>query len=118
MRLIFRSVVTGGLALAMVVLGFTGTAAAATKGIFLTNGVAIRTCPKTSCTAVGQGQKLQSFEAKCWKRGTTVSGVNVWLLGKNLATGVVGHTSAVYVGATGNGQPGESDRWRYYVPQC
>lgn len=105
------SLAFGGLALA-------GTAEAATPGYYNTNGVAIRTCATTSCTAVGRGQYGQNVDVDCWTDGLSVGGTTVWVRGRNLATGVYGYSAAVYVQSLGNGTPGSGDRWRYYVPHC
>lgn len=99
-------------------IAFAGTAHAATNGFFTTSGVAIRTCSYVSCTAVGQGQRLQTFRVDCWAYGTNVDGINVWVRGRNAETGVYGYSSARYVQSAGNGTPGPGDRWRYYVPRC
>ncbi|GHH91218.1 hypothetical protein GCM10017779_16750 [Streptomyces capillispiralis] len=118
MRNVLRATVVAGATLALGGMTLAGTAQAATAGFFLGDGVNIRSCAYTSCTVVGQGQRLQTFNVDCWTDGTSVSGSTVWVRGRNAATGVYGYASAVYVNSSGNGTPGSGDRWRYYAPHC
>ncbi|MFD1830713.1 MULTISPECIES: hypothetical protein [Streptomyces] len=113
-----RAAVVGTATLAFGALALTGTAQAATNGFFLADGVNIRSCAYTSCTIVGQGQRLQTFQVDCWTDGTSVNGTTVWVRGRNATTGVYGYASAAYVNSSGNGTPGSGDRWRLYVPHC
>src|SRR5690242_12191704 len=97
-----RASVIGATSLAFGGVALAGTAQAATPGFFNADGVAIRTCATTSCTIVGRGYRLQTFDVDCWTDGTSVGGSTVWVRGRNGATGVYGYSAAVYVQSGGN----------------
>lgn len=67
------------------------------SGDYRVSGVYIRTCPYTSCTALGLGYPGQGARIDCFRSGTSVGGNNLWLHHRNVTTGVLGYSADYYM---------------------
>ncbi len=77
----------------------TGTANASvgSLGGYGANGVNIRTCANTSCTAVGAGYPGQQACLFYYVVGQTINGNRYWWFHENFSTQVKGYSSAAYL---------------------
>lgn len=67
------------------------------SGDYRVSGVYIRSCPYTSCTALGLGYPGQGARIDCFRSGTSVNGNNLWLHHRNVTTGVLGYSADYYM---------------------
>jgi hypothetical protein len=67
------------------------------SGDYRVAGVYIRTCPYTSCTALGLGYPGQGARIDCFRSGTSVNGNDLWLHHRNVTTGVLGYSADYYM---------------------
>jgi hypothetical protein len=67
------------------------------SGDYRVSGVYIRSCPFTSCTALGLGYPGQGARIDCFRTGTDVNGNNLWLHHRNVTTGVLGYSADFYM---------------------
>ncbi len=77
-------------------------AQAAVAGHYTGDGIRIRSCPSTSCTAYGVGYPSHSATIYCYKTGTVINGSPYWYYHRDNTTGVVGYSADAYMSFNGS----------------